>query len=863
MPLEQEVIDWAATRLPWQRHILGRIARGDTLMDSDYEQVVEAIIGSKDVGNTRLAIADLPIAVEGDEAVRLLSIANPEHVNAIASAEPLTFASNGITIVYGDNGTGKSGYARLLKRIARARHQEEILSDVFRDTGGGEPNARIAVRIGDRERSLDGPVSLLPELRRMLFYDDECGSVYIRTESDFPYRPAALFVMDKLIEACVVVRRIIDTKLMENNAVRKTLPVVDPLVGDTEAGRSIARLSGSSSIERLDRLISTLDQVTETVERLRAQEARLIAGDTRLERQRLTRDAAKLDSLASHLEALRTVLGTDAISALKVQRDRVGSLDEAASVLARALDPEPLEGAGTQVWKELWTAARRFSESHAYPDYVFPATHTDSRCVLCHQSLSAESGRRLRRFDEFVKNDTQQKLVAARDRFKVSCDQVSNLIVCTKTVESNLLDLEASNSTLVSEIRSTLSFAVEVQSALIGAISEPGPFPRVEVECDSLVVRIREIAVQEREEARELADPEATKNRLLMTTKKRIEIELLGTIKLQRSVIVEEIKRLQLRAKLEEVKNSAATGPITRKISELSETEVTEVIRDRFTRETERLQLERVTIAKTRAERTALMHQAKLVGARQQVTLPQVFSEGEKTALGLASFFTEARLDPSKSALILDDPVSSLDHVRRELVANRLVDLSLDRQIIVFTHDVSFVVDLKREASGRGISVTDRSVARSRGGERKPGMCSVTHPWKAKDVSQRLGALREGLAKMKRNSSEWDEHYYEAMVAMWSGELSETWERIFSQEIVGPVISEGGLQVRPAMVRVLAKFSDEDNREFQTSYSRVSQWARRHDKSSKVNYVAPEVNILETELQLVDGWFRRVKAYKS
>ena len=128
-----------------------------------------------------------------------------------------------------------------------------------------------------------------------------------------------------------------------------------------------------------------------------------------------------------------------------------------------------------------------------------------------------------------------------------------------------------------------MSFAVEVQSALLGAISESGDFPRVEVECDSLVVRIREIAVQEREEARELADPEATKNRLLMITKKRMEMELLGTMKLERSVIVEEIKRLQLRAKLEEVKNSAATGPITRKISELSETEVTEVIRDRVT----------------------------------------------------------------------------------------------------------------------------------------------------------------------------------------------------------------------------------------------------------------------------------------
>lgn len=251
------------------------------------------------------------------------------------------------------------------------------------------------------------------------------------------------------------------------------------------------------------------------------------------------------------------------------------------------------------------------------------------------------------------------------------------------------------------------------------------------------------------------------------------------------------------------------------------------------------------------------------MGARQHVTLPQVLSEGEKTALGLAAFFTEARLDASKSSLILDDPASSLDHVRREMVARRLVDLSLDRQIIVFIHDVALVADLKREPRGKGASVTDRSVARSRAGERKPGMCTENHPWKAKDVSQRLEALRADLARIRRDSSAWDQDDYEAKVALWSGELSETWERIFSQEIVGPVIAEGGLEVRPAMVRVLAKFSDEDDREFQTSYGRVSQWAKRHDKSGKINYVAPQVSALESELELVDRWFRRVKAYKN
>jgi hypothetical protein len=65
------------------------------------------------------------------------------------------------------------------------------------------------------------------------------------------------------------------------------------------------------------------------------------------------------------------------------------------------------------------------------------------------------------------------------------------------------------------------------------------------------------------------------------------------------------------------------------------------------------------------------------------------------------------------------------------------------------------------------------------------------------------------------------------------------------------------------MVKVLARFSNEDDQEFQASYRRVSQWAKRHDKSVLVNYVAPEIEALDQELTLVGSWFRRVKGYKS
>ena len=50
-------------------------------------------------------------------------------VNALAEDQTLKFAP-GLTIVYGDNGAGKTGYIRILKQACRARGQEEILGNV-------------------------------------------------------------------------------------------------------------------------------------------------------------------------------------------------------------------------------------------------------------------------------------------------------------------------------------------------------------------------------------------------------------------------------------------------------------------------------------------------------------------------------------------------------------------------------------------------------------------------------------------------------------------------------------------------------------------------------------------------------------
>jgi ABC-type dipeptide/oligopeptide/nickel transport system ATPase component len=568
-------------------------------------------------------------------------------------------------------------------------------------------------------------------------------------------------------------------------------------------------------------------------------------------------------AVRTHLESLDEAIGNVVLTEVQQYQATVKTLEQAAGLLARSFESEPLPGVGSSPWKALWEAAQRFSKEHAYPEHAFPFLRNECRCVLCQQPLEVQSRDRFVRFDRFVRNDTQIRLQDAKRIYEQKAKALRELAVSPEAIANNLKDLEGTDSEVVAEVRTLLSNYETAREQVREALSNDRELPQIAMEQATVISRLTEASDAAKAAAEELGSPEGIQKQLVALTERRAILELLEQVKKARPAIVKEIARLKEREALEAAKTAAATTGITKKILELSEESITEVVRDTFTRETDRLGLERVTITRTRANKGALLHQPKLVGARQQVTLPRVFSEGERTALGLAAYFTEARLDGSKSALILDDPVTSLDHIRRGLVASRLAALAETRQVILFTHDVAFVADLKREAGARGVPIAERAVERSRGRERKPGACATRHPWKAKDVSSRLDELRQEISRIRRESSGWNERQYEEAVALWAGNLSETWERVFSQEIVGPVLAEGGLEVRPMMVKVLARFSDDDHREFDGSYRRSSQWAKRHDKSAAVNYVAPEIDTLEKELRLVDAWFRRVKRYKA
>jgi hypothetical protein len=71
-----------------------------------------------------------------------------------------------------------------------------------------------------------------------------------------------------------------------------------------------------------------------------------------------------------------------------------------------------------------------------------------------------------------------------------------------------------------------------------------------------------------------------------------------------------------------------------------------------------------------------------------------ILSEGEMKSLALADFLAENSMSDRIVPLVFDDPVSSLDHRRTKEVAKRLVELSEEQQVVIFTHNVWFAAEL-------------------------------------------------------------------------------------------------------------------------------------------------------------------------
>lgn len=141
MSVLESIIEWAEKDLPaWQSDAVRRLLTQDILTEDDKNELFVMLKAShvlvdfknKHVDPKPLKKGDVSGAPKVAEKISLKSMKIISSVNAIPDGSNLPFGHEGLTVIYGENATGKSGYARVLKRACSARDtQERIIPNIF------------------------------------------------------------------------------------------------------------------------------------------------------------------------------------------------------------------------------------------------------------------------------------------------------------------------------------------------------------------------------------------------------------------------------------------------------------------------------------------------------------------------------------------------------------------------------------------------------------------------------------------------------------------------------------------------------------------------------------------------------------
>ncbi len=400
----QELETWFQGRPKWLQDAARRLVQSGSLTDQDFAEL--AVICDSEVTGQAVAFAGLPPGALGvqdaTKPLRLESVGNVQGINALSPSKPLEFGKAPLCIVYGRNGAGKSGYVRLLKHVCGTRRPGDLFSNIF--VGGAQPQAAKLTFTDDTQPNApEWAGKPIPELHGVDIYDTACGLVYVNEESEVTFEPWLLRLFTELTNACTSLSQRIQGRISAQVSKKPLFPAE---FATTSAATWYANITFNTSSHEVDeRTAWTPEQevaLTETKKRLA--EANPTAKAATLRRQK-----GFLLELANDLKKCFEALAQDRCDGyLQLKAEAAAKRKAADEDASKVFKNAPLAGIGSESWRTLWEAARKYSQERAYKAIPFPNVAEDARCVLCQRELDQDSRGRFVAFEEFVRGELQR-----------------------------------------------------------------------------------------------------------------------------------------------------------------------------------------------------------------------------------------------------------------------------------------------------------------------------------------------------------------------------------------------------------------------------------------------------------------------
>jgi AAA domain len=787
--------------------------------------------------------------------VQIAAIKNLRNVNALAEDQRLPINPSGLTVIYGENGTGKSGYSRVFKRACRARDQREPIHPNAHKKPSeiGPPQATFELIVEGNPVEVEWTFGKeAPEqLSAIAIFDSHCARAYVDNHGDFAYVPYGLDILEGLVNVCTKLRTM---AAKEQEDTKPNIELFATLSNtQTQVGKLLTSLSSKTKPEDVE----VLAKMTEAdQERLVILNKTLAETDPKQKAEILKRQATRFANLSMRIGTAIGLVSDSNIANLKSLIVKSKIAKQAADLAGKQFKETPglLPGTGGEEWKALFDAARAFAvESH--PGKNFPHLGSESACPLCQKTLASDGSARLEAFEVFYQQAAEKAEKTARQVAVSAYNTVKQAQIDLVIDEALAKELEESSQKLADDCTNMQKALIDRRSSILDASKPEGDWNVI----TGLPFDPREtldtFKTQLLAEAKILEDSLDEKAKALLVNEKT-ELDARQMLFDLKDAVLDAITKFVLKEKL--IACHAATGAtgISRKSTELSNTMATKEVADILNNELKNLNVHELKVVmkpESPGGKTRFKLVLEILG---NASAKDILSEGEQRAIAIASFLAEVNLGKGRGGIVFDDPVSSLDHRRRWHVAKRLAEEAKQRQVIVLTHDIYFLCILQQEADAAGIELAAQCIRKAPTGF---GVQTDRLPFDAMSTSKRVKSLKQMQETAAKAHKTGDEDEAKRITRETYYHLRLAWERGVEEVLLQGAVTrfDEGVSTQKLSYVVV---EDSDYLVIDAGMTKSSKFA--HDPAISAHLPTPHPDELSADIEALETWRISVESRK-
>ncbi len=681
------LVEWTEN-LNWKNYLLNTILQNNEI---DIETITSEIT---DIISNNRTIKLITSLSEESEQIKLFikEIKNPININALCSEAGCELGRN-LNVFYGENGTGKSSYVKVFRKLADNFYTTEKNLDIM-------PNIYTSAKSSDKQmitvcystdNSCDGEGSTQcieiskrhPELSRINVFDSSSITPLLNTDLTFSVLPQGLNYFTKLTDLIdqlrVKFQEMIDDYKSEQNKI-----FIDSSFSIIASDISTIA-SNVSSISKLDSFLNTHYSLPEDID------SQIESFDNKIKELQSTNPIDLIKILSTQKTKLEAIKKSFDQLSVKVSADNINNVNGFIEQYNRLLSNEKKynEEFNSNVkhivsvnndWVNFISSAKGY-----YKSIGVCIPEEKSACIFCGQILEKQQIDLIESCFQHINSEISQSKKETEK--KIQSYIIPDIPVAFSNDDEQLF--YENKRVFIEKLKTIISLIDKNKKVFKDSIENRKKIP------EDCIINFEDIYIDIN---KEIGDIDGRLENLGKTNQEITElVEKISTDKnvLLRIKKVNESKELfskwyESKAHIESlnsIKSRFSTNSLTTKSKDAFKEIVAGDYTSTFKEYCDYLGVPNVGISWS--SKKGQSQRGKYIG-REDIKVTEILSEGEQKAIALAEFATDLNIRKNYCTTLFDDPVTSFDYKRAEKIADLIFEISKARQVIVFTHNIMF-----------------------------------------------------------------------------------------------------------------------------------------------------------------------------